>query len=97
MGKFDEFYSACKEKLEEAKKPFVKKGIMRQLHAAYDDASQKIIDSEKSVLDTITTNFTNYDINKVIKAKYDIEKLQKQQAIIKDHYKELFDEDMKVE
>lgn len=60
-------------------------------------AAQKIMDSEKTVLDTITTNFTNYDINKVIKAKYDIEKLQKQQSIIKDHYKELFDEDMKVE
>lgn len=97
MGKFDELYAACKEKLDDMKKPWVKKSIMRQLHAAHDDASQKIIDSEKSVLDTITTNFTNYDINKVIKAKYDIEKLQKQQVIIKEHYKELFDEDMKVE
>jgi hypothetical protein len=93
-GLFDKLYAASKETLDELKKPQIKKSLQRKLCSAFDDAENKIIDADKA-LEAARGDFQNYDINRVIEQQFLVEKLRRQQTIIKAEYKVLFDVEMK--
>lgn len=94
QGLFDKLYAAAKEVFDAAKKPLVKNRIKRKLSAAYDDASNKILEAEASISKT-REDFENYDVNIVLNQKKIISQCESLKELIKNEWKELFATEMK--
>ena len=93
---FEKIYGAGQEALDLMKKPFVKRSLQRKFAAAYDDALNKEVESEKRISDH-RAKFEDFDINAILEYKARIEKCQKLRDQIKDEFKIMFGEEMKVD
>lgn len=95
-GLFDKLYAASKEAVDALKKPLVRNQIKRKLEKAHDDATDKINEANIAI-DKHREDFSNYDVNAVLKYKATITQCKNLQTEIKAEYEELFAKSMPVE
>lgn len=96
-GIFDELWSKTKEMIEEAKKPIIKAQIKQKFSSAYNDAESKKLDAQSTVnaVREKIKDPAKFDVNDLVKASYEVEKLNKAQDILKSEYKVLFGTELK--
>lgn len=91
---FDKLYEASDKAIKKMQKPLVKKKIKRAMESAWDDAEDRKIKAEESLVKN-RKNFDNFDVNEILKAKRELTKCNEAQVELKKEYLEMFDEEMK--
>ena len=89
MCLFDRLYSATDELREKARKPFVKKKLQREFETAIDSAEMQKLEAEEK-LQQLQENIKNYDLNKYLELRSDLEAIERTIEVLKEHKEEMF-------
>lgn len=91
---FERMYTATKESLDAAKKPFIERSLKRRFEAAWDDCENKKIDAQVAI-QSLSESIKDYDLNGFLAKRQIVKDAVETQNAIVEHYKEMFGEDLK--
>lgn len=96
MSIFDDLYGASKEAIEAAKKPFIRKAYKRLFDSAYGETMTRLFQAQERV-DAERKKFDKCDMNIIVDQKLKIDRCKNICVLIKEEYKEVFGQEMKVD
>ena len=92
---FDQLAQDVKATVATFKAATVKNRIQRKFESAHDDASDKIADAQTAILEE-QSKMGEMNINTILGKRQEITTLEELQVLIKDEYKILFNEEIRV-
>lgn len=88
---FEKLYAAGSETIDLARKPLAERQLKRMFQTAYDNAVTARLEAEIKIADA-QEDLKNYNLQKVLQSKKEIENADYTMKAISDHYVEMFGE-----
>lgn len=92
---FDKLYEGAKDLIKKTKKPIISNQLKRSFHAAYDDAERQKDEAELAIQNA-RADLEKFDLNKIIESRQRVIACKEIQEIIKEEFKLMFNEEMKI-